>query len=86
MYRIIPPCRVWQAGGEGQDKVEEDHRERSKQEREDEGEEEGGETQRRTWQLTDLTVLSSNKSICFQMGFGENNFRSPFALHSIANL
>ena len=66
--------------------MEKEDREGSKEEREDESKEEGGETQRRTWRLTDLTVLSSNKPICFQMGFGENNFGSPFALHSIANL
>ena len=62
--------------------MEEEDRERSKEEREEESKEEGGETQRRTWQLTDLTVLSSNKPICFQMGFGGNNFGSP--LHCTA--
>ena len=57
--------------------MEEDHRERSKEEGEDEGEEEGGETQRRTWKLTDLTVLASNKPVCFSNGFElvKNDFR-----------
>ena len=59
--------------------MEEEDRERSKEEREEESKEEGGETQRRTWQLTDLRVLSSNTPICFQMGFGGNNFGSPLS-------
>ena len=49
--------------------MEEEDREGSKEEREDEGKEEGGETQRRTWRLTDLTVLSPNKPVCFSNRF-----------------
>ena len=45
--------------------MEEEDREGSKEEREDEGKEEGGETQRRTWRLADLTLLSPNKPVCF---------------------
>ena len=57
--------------------MEEDHRERSKEEGEEEGEEEGGETQRRAWQLADLTVLASNKPVWFSNGFElvKNDFR-----------
>ena len=44
--------------------MEEEDRERAKEERENEGEEDRGETQRRIWHLSDLTVLASNKSVC----------------------
>ena len=49
--------------------MEKEDGERSKEEREDEGKEQGSETQRRTWRLTDLTVLSPNKPVCFPNRF-----------------
>ena len=45
--------------------MEDEDRERSEEEGEKEGKEDRSETQRRFWQFTDLTVIFSNKPVCF---------------------
>ena len=43
--------------------MKKENREGAKEKREDEGKKDGGEAQRGTWRLTDLTVVSPNKPV-----------------------
>ena len=43
--------------------MKKENREGAKEKRKDEGKEDGGEAQRGTWRLTDLAVVSPNKSV-----------------------
>ena len=61
-YQTIP-CRTGQTRYARKEKVKKENREGAKEKRKDEGKEDGGEAQRGTWRLTDLTVVSPNKSV-----------------------
>ena len=61
-YQIIP-CRTGQTRYARKEKVKKENREGAKEKRKDEGKEDGGEAQRGTWRLTDLAVVSPNKSV-----------------------
>ena len=62
IYQKIP-CRTGQTRYARKEKVKKENREGAKEKREDEGKEDGGEAQRGTWRLTDLTVVSPNKPV-----------------------